>query len=322
MLNVHMLHAPEDTHLKFLRQQLNDTINLTLGKETIPDDVHILIGGRPSREQLMDKPNLHTLFIPFAGLPKETATLMRDFPHIAVHNLHHNAPMTAEMALALLFGTAKHLIPVDQSLRQNDWTVRYENVLPSMILDGKTILIVGYGAIGKIIGRVCEALNMTVLGIRRTPDDADNIYPPSALHDLLPKADVLMIALPGTSDTEGMIGEEEISLLPKGAILVNVGRGLVVDQQALYEALKRKHLFGAGIDVWYNYPRSKEARIDTAPADFPFNELDNIVMSPHRAGGGGADEVEYRRMQAIADLLNTVVRGNPMPNKIDLNAGY
>jgi len=322
MLNVHMLHAPEDAHLEFLRQQLTDTINLTLGNEAIPDDVHILIAGRPSREQLTDKPNLHTLFIPFAGLPKETATLMRDFPHIAVHNLHHNAPMTAEMALALLFATAKHLIPADKSFRQNDWTVRYENVLPSMILDGKTILIVGYGTIGMVMGRVCEALNMNVLGIRRTPADAENIYLPSALHDLLPKADVLMIAVPGTSDTEGMIGAEEISLLPKGAILVNVGRGLVVDQKALYEALKRKHLLGAGVDVWYNYPLTKEARIDTAPADFPFNELDNMVMSPHRAGGGGADEVERRRISAIADVLNTAVMGNPMPNKIDLDAGY
>jgi phosphoglycerate dehydrogenase-like enzyme len=129
-----------------------------------------------------------------------------------------------------------------------------------------------------------------------------------------------MCTLPLTDQTRGLIGEKEISLLPDHAILVNIGRGPVVDQGALYHALKDGKLHSAGIDVWYNYPPDEDARANTPPADYPFHELDNIVMSPHR--GGGAAEVEVLRMTHLAELLNAVARGGPVPNKVDLEAGY
>lgn len=320
-LNVHFLHSPDDLHLTYLGDKLNDSIRVTTGSDDIPNDVHILIAGRPKREQISDKPNLHTILIPFAGLPKETGELLRDFPHIAVHNLHHNAPMTAEMALALLLATAKHILPIDRTFRTHDWRPRYQSI-PSVILDGKTLLVIGYGSIGQYVGRVCEAMGMKIIGIRRTANPAENVYLPSALPELLPQAQVVLIATPATPETESMIGERELALLPQGAILVNVGRGTVVDQKALYDALKSGHLFGAGIDVWYNYPQSVDARENTQPAEYPFHELDNVVMSPHRAGGGGVDEVEYRRMDALAESLNALTQGELMPHRINLEAGY
>ncbi len=319
-LPVHLLHEPDPEHLDFLCAQLHPDICVTAGAD-VPHDIQLLIGGRPSRENL-STPHLNMLIIPFAGLPDTTHTLMAEFPHIAVHNLHYNAPMTAETATALLLAAAKRIVPVDRSFRRDDWTERYTGK-PNVILDGKTILILGYGAIGQKVGHICRAMGMNVLAIRRHLDaDSPEIYPPERLHDLLPHADVLMVCLPGTPETTGMIGAKELALLPQGAILVNVGRGAVVDEGAFYHALRDGNLYAAGVDVWYNYPTDPETRSSTPPSAYPFHELDNVVMSPHRAVGGGAREVERRRMSALASSLNAAARGEPVPHKVDLEVGY
>ncbi|MEJ2758695.1 MAG: NAD(P)-dependent oxidoreductase, partial [Anaerolineales bacterium] len=130
----------------------------------------------------------------------------------------------------------------------------------------------------------------------------------------------LIITLPLTEETQGLIGAEELALLPPQSIVVNVGRGPVIDQHALYHALREGHLHSAGLDVWYNYPPDEASRANTPPADVPFQELENVVMSPHR--GGGAADIETVRMAYLANLLNTTALGNPMPNQIDLEKGY
>jgi phosphoglycerate dehydrogenase-like enzyme len=321
-LNAHLLEAPHPAHLEVLRQQLDARLRVSTGEE-IPPETHILIAGRPERQHLTAAPGLQSLIIPYAGLSKPTGALLREFPQISVHNLHHNAPMTAEMALALMLAAVKRIVPVDRAFREDNWRPRYEGD-PSLVLDGKTALILGYGAIGQVVGRVCRALGMTVLGVRRrvTEDMPDTVYPVEKLRELLPRAQVLICCLPGTPETAGLIGTLEIDLLPRDALVVNVGRGEVIDQAALYHALRSGHLYAAGLDVWYNYPADAEARSSTPPADYPFARLDNVVMSPHRAGGGGTDEVELRRMNALAASLNAAARGGPIPHRIDLQAGY
>jgi phosphoglycerate dehydrogenase-like enzyme len=288
-------------------------------------DYHVLVSGRPDREMLTTSPNLHTLVIPWAGLPDVTAEVMADFPQIAIYNLHHNARTTAESAMMLMLTAAKRIVPIDRTFRQNDWRPRYAPN-ESVYLFDKTVLILGFGSIGEYVARACQALDMRVIGIKRNPDTPlpedirAEIYPPQALHELLPQADVLIITLPLTKETNNMIGEKELALLPEHAVLVNVGRGAIVDQGALYYALRDGKLHSAGIDVWYNYPPDIESYPNTPPADYPFHELDNIVMSPHR--GGGSMEVEVIRMQHLAELINQIAREGEAPNKINLEQGY
>jgi phosphoglycerate dehydrogenase-like enzyme len=305
---------------------LDPAIEFIMAEETPqPADYHILVAGRPSEEHLTASPNLHTVVIPWAGVAEETLKLMQQYPHLALHNLHHNAAPTAETALMLLLTAAKQILPIERRFREYDWTPRYQPN-PALILDGKTILILGFGHIGQIIARACQGMGMNILAIRRNPDEPIpegiqiEIHTPNHLHQLLPHANVLMVTLPLTEETQGMIGQVELKLLPPDAIIVNVGRGPVIDQEALYLALKEGHLHSAGIDVWYNYPPDTESRGNTPPADFPFHELDNIVMSPHR--GGGAKDVEILRMTHLARLLNAMANDEPLPNKVDLNIGY
>lgn len=324
-LNFHLLVKPEPPYYDYLRSKLYADARLTTGDD-VPPDVQILVAGRPRREHLTNKAQLHALIIPYAGMPPETAALLQDFRKISVHNLHHNAPMTGEMAMALLLAAAKSLLPVDKTFRQHDWTSRHNGDIACMVLEGKTALILGYGNVGRYVARVCWALGMRVLAIKRTVDErAANLVTlgtPKQLPNWLPKANVLIVCVPGTPETAGLIGKEELALLPAGSLVVNVGRGNVIDQEALYCALKDGHLMGAGLDVWYNYPADADARNNTPPADYPFHELDNVVMSPHRGGGGGIHEVEMRRIDALAESLNAAASGQPIPHRIDLRAGY
>ncbi|MEZ4643761.1 MAG: NAD(P)-dependent oxidoreductase [Chloroflexota bacterium] len=239
--------------------------------------------------------------------------------------MHHNAAPVAELTLALLLAAARAIVPFDQALRQGDWRPRYARSGPSVLLDGKTAVILGYGAIGQRVARLCQALGMSVLATRRnidsiTRDGVAAIYPTQHTHDLLPLAHALIICLPLTPETEGLMGAAELARLPHPCILVNIGRGPIVDEAALYTALHSKQLHAAGLDVWYNYPSDEAARLHTFPGNYPFHELDNVVLSPHR--GGGADTTTALRMSHLADLLNAAARREPIPNRVDLQTGY
>lgn len=295
-----------------------------------PDETtHVLITGYATDEDLQAAPNLKSLIVPFAGLPPRTRDVMLRYPHITVHNLHHNAPETAEVAIALMLACAKKIVPIDQSLRRNDWTPRYDADL-SIRLEGKTAVVIGFGAVGRRIAAVCIGLGMRVIAHKRTPlsEDVIEVRTPERLLDSLREADVVLLAAPQTSETAGLLGPNEIAAMKDGAILVNVARASAVDEGALYESLKSGKLRGAGLDVWYRYPESEatkgymgfvgapESAKSTPPSAYPFHELDNVVMSPHR--GGTSADVEDARVVALAELLNS----DPMGNRVNLERGY
>jgi phosphoglycerate dehydrogenase-like enzyme len=322
-LHVHFdrpLAADEAAHLK---PTLSPDIEITEGPE-LPAQTAILISGRPTREQLA-APNLRALIIPWAGLPEETRDLMGDFPGVAVHNLHHNAAPVAELALMLLLAAAKYALRYDRALRANDWRIRYERPAPTILLEGRTALILGYGAIGRRVAAACRALGMATLATRRrldapTTEEGTEIHSASALRDLLPRAEALIICLPHTPETDGLIGAAELALLSSHSVLVNIGRGPIVDEAALYESLRDGRLAAAGLDVWYSYPPDEAARAAWPPSAYPFGELDNVIMSPHR--GGATNETARLRMTALAEMLKAAAAGREMGNRVDLDAGY
>jgi phosphoglycerate dehydrogenase-like enzyme len=325
-LKAHYLQAPAPRLLAELQRQLEPEVQLTTGLELPnPADFEILIATRVTRQQLEASPRLRALINLFTGVSEETLVLLGEFPHIALHNSHHPAASTAEMALALLLAAARWLVPADRNLRTGDWTIRDQTDL-ALVLEGKTLLVLGYGQIGQRVAKVCQALGMKVVAIRQklnAPlplDISVELHPASDLRQVLPRANVLMVTLPLTPETRGLIGAAELALLPKGAVLVNVGRGPIVDEEALYKALRDKTLGAAGVDVWYTYPADAAARTHTFPSKYPFQELDNVVLSPHR--GGWTVDSEQLGVATIASMLNAAARGEPLPNRVDVAAGY
>jgi phosphoglycerate dehydrogenase-like enzyme len=310
---------PFDTELA---RGVEKSIAISQGTDIpVPPDCEILIGGRPDESHLTASQGLKSLIIPWSGLPVATRELMRRYPQIAVHNIHHNAAPAAEMAVALMLATAKEIVPLDRRLRNGDWRRRYEPS-ESLLLSGKNALILGYGVIGQRIAAACQSLGMTITAVKRAPSDTAGeivIHPVDQLSESLRRSHVLFVCVPLTPETSGMIGEPELAALPDGAIIVNIARGDVIQQEPLYRHLVSGRL-RAGLDVWYNYPKTADARTGTLPADFPYHELGNVVMTPHLAGH--STETESLRARAIAELLNQAAAGMPMANRVDVEIGY
>ena len=323
MLRVHLLQEPCEELLSGLEKLLNKGITLTCA-ENLPDrpDYDILVCGVPGSEAVEASPNLRCLIIPWSGLPRKTRELMLRYPQIPVHNIHHNALPAAETAITLMLAAAKNLIPIDRALRHGDWSRRY-GPASSLILTGKRALVLGYGAIGRELAARCLGFGMAVSAIGSGQTDRTNpqvkIYPRSSLYDLLPLADVLLLSLPLTTETKGLIGDRHLSLLPDDAIVVNVSRGRIIDEEALYTHLESGRL-RAGLDVWYNYPETTESRTATRPSRYPFHELPNVIMTPHLAGH--SDRTEQLRAAELARLLNFAAEGEPIPNRVDVARGY
>jgi phosphoglycerate dehydrogenase-like enzyme len=321
-LRTHYLNPHPEARLDLLTDSLHPDIDLSAGPiDPNRADFEILIAGSLRREHLLASPGLHSLVIPWAGLPKATRGLLMDYPQLRVHNIHYNAPATAEMAVALLLACGKTIVPVDQAMRSGKWLRRK----PLMSLTGKNALILGFGAIGRALVNRLRGLCINPMVIaRRARTEGDTrplqIMGPEKLHAMLRLSDIVLICLPFTDQTKDMIGAEELELLPEGAILVNVSRGPIVQEEPLYNALQQGHLFGAGLDVWYRYPTIGESSQPVFPSHFPFHELDNVVMSPHRAGR--TEEAERDRSLHLAKLLNAAAKGEPLGDRVDVEAGY
>ena len=289
-----------------------------------PARYEVLVAGRPSAEDLDASPRLRALVIPFTGLPPATRALLHERPRIEVFNLHHNAAPVAELAVGLLIAAARRIVPVDAALRRGDWRPRYEGTR-GLLLDGARAVVVGHGAIGRRVARALVALGMAVTAVRRRPgeattEDGVRVVGADALDAALEAAHAVVLAVPLTDATQGLFDRARLGRLARGAVLVNVARGDVVDEDALYEALASGRLGGAGLDVWWRYPERVASRSATRPSARPFEELDTVVLSPHR--GGHADATERLRAAHLADLLGRLARGGDVDGRVDPEAGY
>lgn len=322
-LRVHIVQPTEDSVRLEVARHVSGGIAVSWGPDLPnPADFQVLVNGRPSEAMLKASRHLDTLIIPWAGLPPETAAVLKTFPGVAVHNLHYNATVTAETGILLLLAAAKRLVVVDRALRNHDWRPRFDES-GALELAGRNATVLGYGAIGKRVTQVCQAMGMRTTAFRRAsqPGDPEFVRPLSvaALREILPTTEALLVTLPLTSETEGVIGAPELALLPDNAIVVNIARGKVIDQEALYAECRAGRI-RAGLDVWYNYPRTEEARANMAPSDFPFEVLDNVVMTPHM--GGNSDRESIALARELAGLLNARARGETLPNRLDPSRGY
>jgi phosphoglycerate dehydrogenase-like enzyme len=181
----------------------------------------------------------------------------------------HNSLAVAEHALALLFATVRSIVESDVALRNGDWQ---QEKYRGFELSGKRLGLVGYGNIGKNVARMAEGLGMTVVhtNSKSTDDELDK---------LLAESDVVVLCLPLNENTKNLISAERLSLMKQTAVLVNVARGAILDQAALYDALKDGRIAGAGLDVFTGEP------LKGAPSDeiISLSKLPNVVATPHIA---------------------------------------
>lgn len=279
----------------------------------------ILVDGDPPGE-LLDAPSLRHVIVPYAGVRSELRERMAARPGLVLHNSHFNAPFVAQHAVALLLSLAGRLGRYDRALRQGDWS--QVDGPESVHLAGRVVLLLGFGSIGRAAVPMLRGLGMEVEAVRRHPSDEDVVqWGPGDLHLALGRADVVVASLPSTPSTDNVLDEAAFAALRPGALIVNVGRGSVIDEDAAWDALASGRIAGLGLDVWWRYPGGPERRSTTLPSRRPFHLHPDVVLSPHRANA-----VAGWKLASVRDVLSTIeaiVSGrDPERNRVDVGAGY
>ena len=221
----------------------------------------------------------------------------------------HARPLTEFCLMAMLMHIKNYQV-MDRQKRAHHWQ-RFNN----SELRGLTVGIIGLGKIGRDLAKACAFLGMRVLGTRRNhrraTEHVAQLFAPAEIEEMLPQVDFLVLTLPHTPETEGLLSGERIRTLKRGAYLINVARGALVDQQAMTEALLDGRLGGAALDVTDPEP---------PPADDPLWDLPNVIISHHSAST--ADSENGKLTELFIRNLQNYLAGKPMENLLDIELMY
>ena len=259
---------------------------------------------QPLKARLFHAPAAGTDAVNTALLPAQ-CTLANCFGH-------ENA--IAEYVIAALLMRHVPLARADQDLRQQRWT--YWAGRPTALrteLGTQTLGLVGFGHIAQTVAHRAKAFGMRVHVANRSAIShpvVDRSWTLDGLHDFMVTCDAVVVSLPLTENTQGLVGAAAIAAMRSDAVLLNVGRGAVIDEKALYEALQARQIGGAVIDTWYQYPAP--AQPECAPSQFDFASLDNVLMTPHMSGWTSG--TVRRRQETLADNIGRLSRGEDLIN--------
>ena len=223
----------------------------------------------------------------------------------------HATPLAEFVLFAMLY-FAKRMPRVLADQRRHHWERFALDTLP-----GKTLGIVGLGRVGRAIARLARGAGLRVIAVRRTTGpsggqaDVDDVYPPSGLRRLLAESDYVVLILPFTPETAGLLGEAELALMKRGAVLINIARGQLVDEPALIRALQSGHLGGAALDVFAQEPLA---------TDSPLWDLPHVLVTPHSMSTACGENEAL--VELFCDNLRRYLTGAPLRNVFDRRRGY
>jgi len=280
--------------------------------------VDVLVSLAFTREMGVAAKRLKLVQVPGAGLDRIDRTALP--AGTALANVYGHEVGIAEYIVGAMLALTRSFGRIDASLRrgvwESQWGVGSSPPPPWPELAGKTLGILGYGRIGQALARRARAFDMNVCAIRRDvsrsgAEGLSFLGGPADLDEVLRRSDYLAVTLSLNDQTRGLLGARELGLMKPSAVLVNVARAEIVDEDALYRALEERRLAGAALDVWYRYP--KEAG-QTRPASRPFHELSNVLMTPHVSGW--TEGMLEARATLIAENIQRTARGEPPLNLI------
>jgi phosphoglycerate dehydrogenase-like enzyme len=223
----------------------------------------------------------------------------------------------AEYVMAALLLRHVPVPDADARLRQGEWT--YWAGQPGALrteLGSQSIGLLGFGHIGKAIAARAKAFAMKTVVANRSPVPlsalVDASYGLEQLASFMGSADVIVVSLPQMEATQGIVDAGALAAMRPGAVIINVGRGPVIDEQALFDALSEGRIGGAIIDTWYQYPSPDKPL--TPPSRLPFETLANLVMTPHMSGW--TEGTVRRRQETIAENIRRLARGDALLNVV------
>jgi phosphoglycerate dehydrogenase-like enzyme len=322
---------------EYLQAGLSDLNNVNL---VFPEDIseksfielapeaNIMIGWRPSRELLNTAKKMSLFVNPGAGVQHhiEVFKEVNQEREVVLVNGHGNSYFTAQHAVSLLLALSNKVIPHHGWMTEGRWRTG-DSDASSIPLRHRKVGLLGYGAVNRHVHRFLSGFDVEFHILKRSwqesPVKAPTEYEkhePSQIREFLKVIDILIVAIPQTPDTIGLIGREELELLGRNGLIVNMARGVVIDEQSLFNALEDETIAGAAIDVWYEYRPEPDADGRKFPYTKPFHELENVVLSPHRGASPFRDLERWN--EVIENITRFAAGRTDFLNIVDLDLGY
>jgi phosphoglycerate dehydrogenase-like enzyme len=279
--------------------------------ESFYDEVEAIIPPfRYKAEDLQPMKNLKWVQSFSAGVNTHPLSYLKDNEILLTNTRGVHAPQMTDHIMGMILAFSRDFLPAIRHQKDRLWT--YDFQLTE--LRGKELLIVGAGSIGQMLAKKAKAFEMRVVGLKRTPEelrDFDVVLPLDDMLKAMETADYIVILAPLTKETRGMVGEDAFRRMKKNAVLINLGRGPLVEEEALLSALKEKRIRGAGLDVFHREP---------LPEESPLWDMENVLLTPHI--GGFSDGANRRAVELMAENIKRFRRGEKLLNIVDLGLGY
>ncbi len=304
MLNVYIDYITKEDCMHRMSEFSN--VNFSFDAQDLYKS-EIIFGG-PDIQQINNCPNLKWIQTMSAGVDMY---MKGDFPKNIMLTNARGAYGTAisEHLLSMHLTLIKKLNEYYENQKQSTW----KKLGTVQNVKGSTVLIIGFGDIGKNYAKLVKAMGAKVIGIKRTPIKlppyADEIHTADNLENVLPIADVIAICTPGTNSTKNMINKKTIAQMKNGAIILNIGRGHIIDSDALCNALDSGKISGAGLDVTNPEPLPKNHKL------WNYN---NVIITPHISGNFHSNETKNTIVDIFFDNLHKFINKNELENAINL----
>lgn len=278
-----------------------------------------VISWKLTPEDIENAPNLKVAFVPFTGVNNFPLDILKE-KNIQITNTHANARIVAEKAVSLSLALLGRIVEFHNNLTKGKWNLSLEPPNFWTSIQGRTCGILGLGSIGRNIAKFLKAYDCRIIGFKKhkadtLPENVDEVS--TSLEKVIAEAEIIYVCLPLNKDTQEIINSDVLQKM-NGKYLINVGRGALINEEALYNSLKKKILAGAGIDVWYNYPGKKPKPV--FPSQFPIHELPNVVLSPHIAGYT-KESIEGMIDDTVDNIRSYILTGN-LRNVVDKDLMY
>jgi len=272
-----------------------------------------IVGGGIPTERWPAIPRLKLFQIPWTGYDFCSPETMP--ANIPVCNCFEHESAIAEYVLGGMLEMSLGLRTLDRRFRDGGWNGKApgENTAHGEVR-GKTVGVIGYGHIGHEVAKRAKAFDMRIIGTRRrqqeTPDLLDWLGTVDKMDQLLDESDFVVVACDLNAETEGMIGDAQLARMKEDAVLINVARGRVIQEEALFRALQSGQIGGAVLDVWYNY--NSPGKPEVKPSNFPFETLDNVLLSAHESAS--SYNMWERRWKFVAENFMRAAAGEEPEN--------
>jgi len=284
--------------------------------EQLPD-THIFVGASLRREQFAHARDLRWVHSTAAGVSQLMYPELRNSGVIVTNPSGIFSVPMAEHTMGLILALARNFPDAVRYQDGGKWSAQDLWDKPQQLTEikGKLLLIVGYGSIGRELAQRAAAFGLRVWGVTRSGQGdrthAEEILPVSRLDEALPLADYVVLSAPETSETKHLIGREQLAGMKRGARLINVARGSLLDEAALTDALRSGALVGAALDVTATEP---------LPGDSPLWRAPNVFITPHTSGV--SERLWQRETELLLHLLDEWFAGKELTNRVDLSRGY